>query len=139
MTAVLLDTCAAIWLNEKEAMTPAAVEMISVAARGDGVFVSPVTAWEVGLLAGRPANRPIAFHPDVRSWFARLMAQPAIRIAPLTMDIALESTNLPGEFHRDPADRFLIATARAIGATLVTRDDRILDYAKAGHARAIAC
>jgi predicted nucleic acid-binding protein len=55
-----------------------------------------------------------------------------VRLAPLSPAIAVESTRLPGDFHRDPADRFIVATARELGATLVTRDERILRYGAEG-------
>jgi PIN domain nuclease of toxin-antitoxin system len=51
----------------------------------------------------------------------------------------LAASFLPGDFHNDPADRFLVATARVMGVALLTRDRKILDYAAAGHVRAIAC
>jgi PIN domain nuclease of toxin-antitoxin system len=50
-------------------------------------------------------------------------------IVPLSPSIAVESWELPGTFHADPADRIIVATARVTGATLLTRDRRILDYA----------
>ncbi|MCL5998891.1 MAG: type II toxin-antitoxin system VapC family toxin [Chloroflexi bacterium] len=49
-------------------------------------------------------------------------------------EIAIESTRLPGEFHRDPADQMIVATARVYGCPLVTSDDKILNYA---HVRTI--
>jgi len=57
------------------------------------------------------------------------MAQPAM---------AIDACTLPGDFHADPADRILVATARAENATLVTRDEKILAYAQAGHVRVLA-
>ena len=62
---------------------------------------------------------------------------PGVQLKGLTPSIAIESTRLPGELHRDPADRILIATARLTGAALVTSDDRILNYARPGDVRVI--
>jgi PIN domain nuclease of toxin-antitoxin system len=59
--------------------------------------------------------------------------------APLTPEIAVESSRLPGPFHNDPIDRILAATARIEGLILVTRDRAILDYARHGHVRARPC
>jgi PIN domain nuclease of toxin-antitoxin system len=59
----------------------------------------------------------------------------SIRLSP---QIAIESHALPDEFHRDPADQLIVATARVTNATLMTRDRRILDYAARGHLTAIA-
>jgi PIN domain nuclease of toxin-antitoxin system len=57
----------------------------------------------------------------------------SFRIAELTGLILFDSTRLPGDLHRDPSDRILAATARAHKLTLVTRDKRLLRYAKHGH------
>ena len=62
-----------------------------------------------------------------------------MRLAPLSSKAAIAASCLPGQVHRDPADRLLIATARELGVALVTRDRRILDYAARGHVQAIAC
>jgi PIN domain nuclease of toxin-antitoxin system len=85
------------------------------------------------------SRRTYRFLPDAKSWFRELMSRPAVRPAAFTPDIAIDSANLPGDLHRDPGDRLLIATARHLGAPIVTRDRRILAYAKAGHVWAIAC
>jgi PIN domain nuclease of toxin-antitoxin system len=67
------------------------------------------------------------------------MAGAGIRPAPLTPDIAIDASQLPGEPHGDPADRMIVATARHLGASVVTRDSRILAYARRGHVAAIRC
>lgn len=137
--AVLLDTCAVIWLANGSGMAEAAVAAIVHAGLADGVFVSPVSAWEVGLL-GRPSQtKPVNFLPDPKTWFARVMAGPAIKPAPFTPEIAIDSSYLPGNLHGDPADRLIIATARQFGVPVVTRDARIRAYAEAGHVRVIPC
>ena len=67
------------------------------------------------------------------------MAGPAIKPAPFTPEIAIDSSYLPGNLHGDPADRLIIATARQFGVPVVTRDARIRAYAEAGHVRVIPC
>lgn len=67
------------------------------------------------------------------------MGMPGIRPASFTPDIAIDSAQLPGDLHRDPGDRLLIATARHLAIPIVTRDRLILAYAEQGHVRAIAC
>ena len=137
--ALLLDTCAAIDIMNKRPMTESALAALAAASQREGLFVSPVVAWEVGLLA-RPTRRPpLAFLPDARTWMLRLMAGPSIRLAPLGIAIAVESSLLPGTLHDDPADRLLIATSRAMAMPLVTRDRLILTYAEAGHIQVIPC
>lgn len=139
--AVLLDTCAVIWLAAGDPLAAPAIAAIIQAGLADGIFVSPVSAWEVGLLSrpkpGRP--RPLQFLPDPKTWFARIMAGPGIRNAPLTPEIAIDSSYLPGDLHGDPADRLIVATARHLTAPIVTRDRRIIDYSAGGYVQVIPC
>jgi PIN domain nuclease of toxin-antitoxin system len=135
---VLLDTCAIIWMVQEQPMASAALSAIRQAAAVGSLFVSPVSAWEVGLLATR-RRQPLTFRPTPILWVERLLARPGIRPAPLPHRVAVSAAFLPGELHGDPADRLLIATARELGAPLVTRDRRILDYAAQGHVDAIPC
>jgi PIN domain nuclease of toxin-antitoxin system len=138
-TAVLLDTCAVIWVANGDPISTRARTAILRAAQGDGVLVSPISAWEVGLLA-RPGRRaPIQFLPDPKTWFARLLAQPGVREAPLSADAAIDSSYLPPPIHGDTADRLLIATARSLNVPIVTRDRLITGYAAAGHVKVVRC
>ena len=117
-------------------MTPGARQEIRAASLVGGILVSPVSAWEVGLLSAR---RRIPFRPDPKTWFQRFMAYPGVRLTPLSPDIAIESSYLPQPLHSDPADRLLIATARALQIPIITRDSHILSYAGAGFVAAIPC
>jgi PIN domain nuclease of toxin-antitoxin system len=125
---VLLDTCAIIWMVQEQPMAAAALSAIGQAAATGSVLVSPVSAWEVGLLATR-RRQPLTFRPTPVTWIERLLARPGIRAVPLPHTVAVSAALLPGELHGDPADRMLIATARELGVPLLTRDRRILDYA----------
>ena len=139
--AVLLDTCAIIWLANGKSLIPEAVTAILHAGLHDGIFVSPISAWEIGRLskARRGRTGVVRFMPDPGTWFARFMAGPGIRDAPFNPDIAIASSWLPGEVHGDPADRLIIATARHLGLPIVTRDRKIIAYAEAGEVSAIPC
>lgn len=138
--AVLLDTCAVIWLANGDPLPVEAVAAITAAALAAGVFVSPVSAWEVGMLGKPRGNRPAQqFLPDPKRWFARLMAGPGIREASLTPEIAVDASYLPGSLHGDPADRLLVATARHLGIPLVTRDAKLIAYAQQGFLRVLPC
>ena len=138
--ALLLDTHAAIWLMEGQ-LSASARDVVVAASLADGVFVSIITAWEIGLLARNRGDQPprMEFLPDPHSWFAALMRKPTIREAPLTASAAIASASLPGDLHGDPADRLLIATARERNIPLLTRDSKILAYADAKHVLAIPC
>jgi len=138
--AVLLDTCAVIWLANGDEMSRGAATAIVQAGLSGGIFVSPVSAWEVGMLSRpRPRRRPLQFLPDPKTWFARLMMGPGIREAPLTPAIAIDASYLPGALHGDPGDRLIVATARHMGIPVVTRDGRIIAYARGGYTHVVAC
>ena len=140
MSGVLLDTCAVIWLANGDRMARDALDEIVDAGNGDGIFISPVSAWEIGMLAsGRKLRTPLKFMPDAKTWFARVLAQPGIKAAPFTPAIAIDAASLPGELHGDPGDRLIASTARNGGWKLVTRDSRLLAYGEAGHVRVIPC
>ena len=110
------------------------------AGLADGVYVSPVSAWEVGLLSLPKPRRPaLRFLPDPKAWFARFLAGPGIKEAPLTPAVAIDSAYLPGALHGDPADRLIVATARSMGLPVVTRDSRIIEYGRHGNVDVIAC
>ena len=128
-----------IWLagiaGRKEAVRVAA---LIDAAFDDGqtIWVSPITAWEFGLLASKGR---LAITVPVRSWLGNLMQTPGLKWADLSPDVLLASNALPGQVQGDPADRIIVATAREFGMRLVTRDRRILDYADKGHVMALEC
>jgi PIN domain nuclease of toxin-antitoxin system len=135
---VLLDTCAMIWLFERQPMTEASREAIQSSAANNDVLVSTVSAWELGMLA-RSRRSSLRFAPSPDVWWADVLRLEGVRLTPLLPTAAIAASFLPGNLHRDPADCLLIATARALDVPVVTRDERILAYAEQGHVRAIAC
>lgn len=118
-------------------LTAASRSAISTAQQhNDGVFVSPISAWEVGVLAAR--NR-IKLTMEPRAWFEALLGWPAIRLAPMPPNILIASSFLPGTPPSDPADRIIASTARALGLSVITRDGELSVYAQAGHIDVIPC
>ena len=99
-------------------------------------FVSDFVAWEVAILH---MSRRRSFSADPELWFEKLRDLPGITMVPATGRILMASQMLPGRLHSDPADRVMIATARARDLTLVTRDRAILAYGEAGNVRVLAC
>lgn len=137
---ILLDTCAIIWIANREPISVVALDVLVKAGLAGGILVSPVSAWEIGLLSRPKPNRQSPqFSPDPKAWFTRFASGTGVVVSPLTPDIAIDASHLPGAFHSDPMDRLLVSTARHLGFPIVTRDHKILDYAMAGHVEAIAC
>lgn len=135
--SILLDTCAAIWLLGGEPMSSASRLAIRSAREANvGVHLSPFTAWEIGTLVAKE-RLLLTLSPYI--WFEVLLALPGIRLAELTPKILIESTSLPGNPPTDPADRIIAATARVHGYVVVTRDRKLLQYARDGHIRTKAC
>lgn len=133
---ILLDTCAAIWAAEPDGLSPAAQAALAEAdAAGVAVYVSPITAWELGMLVSR--GRVALLEPPMR-WFSGLL-EAGVQLADLDLSTLVDSSFLPQSRLRDPADRIITATARAMGCRIMTRDRPILAYAAAGHVQAIAC
>jgi PIN domain nuclease of toxin-antitoxin system len=134
---LLLDTCAAIWLAEDQPISRAATKIFEETYdAGVAVYVSPITAWEVGMLVSR-GRLAIQIKPQL--WFQRLIDVLDFRLAEMPADLLIASSFLPGNAPRDPADRVIAATAREYGYILVTRDRPLLYYAKQGHIQALGC
>ncbi len=134
---MLLDTCATIWISNDEALAHDLLdELESARTSRTPIYVSPITAWEIGLLTSR-SRINLQMAPE--RWFARLMQAPGVHLAEMPPDILIASSLLPGQPPRDPADRILAATAREFGYRLVTRDRPLLEYAEQGHIEALAC
>jgi len=136
MSPLLLDTNAAIWLSRDELKASASEKLDEAAHAGVATYLSPITAWEVGLLVSR--NR-LSLGTTPQRWFDRILAMPNVHLAALSPDILIGSSFLPGSPPRDPADRILLATARELGAILVTRDRLILKYGEDGQVSTIPC
>jgi len=89
-----------------------------------------MSVWELGMLESKGR---IQLGISCTQWVEKALAQPGVALAPLTPAIAIESSNLPGSFHGDPADRIIVATARALKARLLTSDKNIRAYARQRH------
>jgi PIN domain nuclease of toxin-antitoxin system len=132
MSDLLLDTCAVLWLANGDNITPEARQ--AIASRN--LRISPISAWEVANLVRKSR---IAVTLPVTTWFQQTVGKMAATMPHLTVEILVDSCNLPGSPPSDPADRIIIATAREADMTVVTRDGLILDYSRAGHVRTMAC
>ena len=133
---LLLDTHVWLWVvaGAPDLSVKARDAIVETAAAGS-LRIAAISLWEIALLASRGR---IVLGKSIGLWLDEALADPGPAIDPLTPQVAIESQALPDVFHRDPADRLIVATARVANATLMTRDRRILDYAARGHLAAIA-
>ena len=119
---MLLDTHIWLWALLDPARLSRAVRAL-LASPAETLRLSPISVWEAMMLAERGR---IALQPDPRSWLDRALATAPVAEAPLTFEVAMASRSIALE-HRDPADRFIAASALVFGLTLVTADARLLD------------
>jgi len=133
---LLLDTCAMLFLADEARIDAETLSEISEASYDGRLYLSPISAWEIGVSVSKGRlSLPLAPLDFINEFVERMQA----KLSPLTPAIMISSSNLPGRIHGDPMDRILIATARALNLVLVTSDQPILSYAEAGHLRALAC
>jgi PIN domain nuclease of toxin-antitoxin system len=133
---LLLDTHCWLWiqLGLTQRLSRASLAVIRNAESDGNVRVSVISIWELAMLEKRGR---VALPMNVRTWVEQALSKPGIAVAPLTPEIAIESVHLPGDLHGDPADRMLVATARVLGATLVTKDAQLIRYSRQRHVRAL--
>jgi PIN domain nuclease of toxin-antitoxin system len=120
---IVLDTATWIWrASDPKRLTTSARRAIDEAERA---LVSAISVWEVAMLV---AKRRIQLDRPVEQWVDIALALPGIQLAPLEPAIAVRSAKLPGDFHPDPADRIIVATALEKAVPIITPDDRIRSY-----------
>jgi PIN domain nuclease of toxin-antitoxin system len=133
---LLLDTHMTVWLRDGSSrLKPAITTLIEEYFHNGKLCVSPISAWEIGLLVAK-GRLDLGQAPLV--WFAGFVDKFSASVLELTTDIAIKSSFLPGKFHGDPADRMLVATAIANSAALVTADKELASYGKKGFVKIIA-
>ncbi len=123
---IVLDTHALVWWVAGDSrLSRPAREAVETEAQDGEILVSAISAWEVAMLVktGR-----LALTLDVETWLDTVARVPSIRFVPVDVRIAIQSVDLPGEFHKDPADRIIVATARHHSAPLISADSKIRGY-----------
>lgn len=123
---IVLDTSVLVWLvSDPEHLSARARRLIEREKKTNGIRVSSISIWEIFLLVKKERLR---LSMDVRAWIEKIERLPFLEFVPVDNRIAQFSVNLPEPFHADPADRMIVATARVLGATLITSDRKILRY-----------
>lgn len=131
MTPLLLDTHIWLWLVFAEPyIRPTALEALEAAAASNLLWVSPISMWEIAL---KHSRGKLALDRPVREWLIHATTLPGLQLASITPSIAAECAELPPDFHGDPADRILAATARSEGLTLVTHNKALIHLARQGY------
>ncbi|PAX56958.1 type II toxin-antitoxin system VapC family toxin [Brunnivagina elsteri] len=128
---LILDTHIWIWVlnNNIERLSTNCLSAIERASESNNLGLSAISVWEVGMLE---AKKRVTFEKSCIDWVQDALSAPGLSLIPLTPEIAIKSTRLPGGFHGDPADRILAATTQVMNAVLVTCDRKLLEYGKQG-------
>lgn len=124
---ITVDTHVLVWLasGARQMISKKAMKRLSEELAQGEIWVSAISAWEIAMLVER---QRLVLSMDVETWLNKISEIRSIRFQPVTNRIALESVRLPGEFHKDPADRIIVATARSMGMGLITADEKIQAY-----------
>ena len=123
---IVLDTHAWVWwVSNPKSLSHRARRAVNMAAENNAFLISSISAWEVALLVAK--NR-LRLTMDVTDWIAKSEGLPFVNFIPVDNAIAIKSVALPEPLHNDPADRIIIATAIVMGAPVVTKDERIINY-----------
>lgn len=122
---ILLDTHIWVWwANDSDRLSAEHRSLIDQ-HRGEGLGVSVISCWEVCKLYEKGRLR---LSTDLKDWMAAATILPGVVMLPLTPQMAVDSVRLPQPFHSDPADQLIVATARTLGARLLTADRQLVDY-----------
>lgn len=123
---IVLDTHALLWwtAGDKKLSRPAR-KAIEVAMQEGEILVSAISAWEIAMLA-KSGRLTLMMNAD--AWLDTVAEVPAVRFVPVDVRISVGAVDLPGEFHKDPADRIIVATARHHSVPLISANLKIRDY-----------
>jgi PIN domain nuclease of toxin-antitoxin system len=124
---IVLDTHVLLWWvsGDTARLSAIAAQAIEQELAGGRIVISSFSVWELAMLVERGR---IALSMDVETWLSVVGRIEAVRFVPVDNEISFRSVTLPGVFHKDPADRIIVATARKLAAPLITADEKILAY-----------
>ncbi len=125
---IVLDTHAWVWfISNPELLSKRAKRYVDAAVEEKAIMISSISVWEVALLI---AKKRLILTLELNDWIAKSEMLPFFKFIPVDNSIAIKSVNLPQPLHSDPADRIIIATAISLGAPIVTKDEKILNYSQ---------
>ncbi|MEN9567838.1 MAG: hypothetical protein RLZZ69_3034 [Cyanobacteriota bacterium] len=122
---IVLDTHIFVWLNQNDPRLTDNHRQIITKEREHGLGISTISLIEIARLV--TAER-ITLPLPIEEWLEIALAQKGIILISISPKIAVEAQTLPGDFHKDPADRIIVATARLLDVPVVTVDRKILNY-----------
>ncbi|MBB3913911.1 type II toxin-antitoxin system VapC family toxin [Rhizobium fabae] len=133
---IVIDTHILVWAMQDDArLGSQARRVIDEMTEKSRILISAITPWEIAMLVQKGR---LALGDDVGRWIDDALSLPGLQLAPIEPSIAIDSVRLPGEFHADPADRIIAATARFHRVPLLTADQAILSYGARGHLQVLA-
>ncbi|MFB2895279.1 type II toxin-antitoxin system VapC family toxin [Aerosakkonemataceae cyanobacterium BLCC-F50] len=123
---ILLDTHVWLWLlHDPSQLSEAARSAIDTEEPYNGLIVSAISVWEIAV---KSSIGKLILPLPIDEWYKLASTHSGIVIEPLSPLDAIASVSLPGSFHKDPADRILVAIARRYNIPLITCDTKILNY-----------
>lgn len=122
---IVLDTHIWVWWIYNDVQLTGKLREIIQGRENEGLGISIFSCWEVAKLV---ELKRLTLHCSIDEWLNTALYYPGIQLLALTPEIVVASTQLPDEFHRDPADQIIVATARIHDCPLLTVDDKILKY-----------
>lgn len=123
---IILDTHIWIWLVDENPKLSSQNREIVREHQASGLGISIISCWEIAKLVEK---NKLAFECSVEEWLELALNYPGVQLLELSLPIILESTRLSG-FHADPADQIIVATAKVYGTSLLTQDEKILNYSE---------
>jgi len=124
---IILDTHVLLWwVSGSDLLSATANKAIKrTLTAGSEIIISSISAWEISMLISKGR---LILSMDIESWLDEVSQIDGVRFMPVDNEIGIKSAVLPGEFHKDPADRMIVATARKLAIPLVTADEKIIKY-----------
>jgi PIN domain nuclease of toxin-antitoxin system len=133
---IVLDTHVLLWaLLKSEELSEDAKQQINLAQENSQLLLSSISLWEIAMLKFK---KRINIYEPIKDFLESIANINGLFIKDISPEIAAESISLMDDFHGDPADRIIVATAKCYGATLFTRDQKILTWANVGHIKSLS-